>query len=441
MKQLKVLTTFEHRRIEITEKFSVIPENPTITRKQAEELEEVLKARKLNCCEFGASSVKFSQYVGIIRFSSWTLEILPKVDGINDQEQVRHYLVNMLKQTQNMSVKQFGVAGLNMKHNDLLEIYASIFCKNLIEQLRKGVIKQYQTQEDNLSVVRGRILLPQQIRMNLMHPEKVYCTFDEFCEDNAYNQLLKAALVILQKNIRTANTQQMIRELLFVFSEVTDVSVKRLLQQELLLTRLVIRFEDSFAIAKIILQGLNPDFSVGKQKFFTLLFDMNVLFEDFIAVSIRKLLGSKVQTQKPCKYLLKTDDGKQLFQMRPDVTYNKGKDWILDTKWKLINTQENKMNISQADLYQMLAYAVRYDCQNIILLYPHHSKMGQKTGVIQQFEMQGAQNVNISTLTVATIDLAQTNHKTFQRYVNEQLESMLDAIMNRNNTDINMAGT
>ena len=438
MKSLKVLTTFEYKRIEIADEFSSNSESPTITRRQAEELDEVLKARKLNCCEFGASSVKFSQYVGIIRFSDWTLEILPKVDGVNDQQQVRHYLVDMLKQTQKLPVKQFGVAGFNMKHNDLLEIYASIFCVNLTEQLRKGVIRQYQTKEDNLSVVRGRILLPQQIRMNFMHPEKVYCSFDEFCEDNAYNQLLKAALVILQKNVTTARVQQMIRELLFVFSEVNDKPVKTLLQQELLITRLVIRFEDSLAIAKIILQGLNPDFSVGKQKFFTLLFDMNVLFEDFIAVSIRKLLGRKVQSQKPCKSLLKTEDGKQLFLMRPDVTYNQGKDWILDTKWKLINSQERKMNISQADLYQMLAYAVRYGCQNIILLYPHHSKITQKAGVIKQFEMQGAQETIVATLTVATIDLAQSNHQGFQKNINQQLGNILGEVMHTHHDSVQM---
>lgn len=438
MKQLKVLTTFEYKRIEITDKFSANSDNPTITRRQAKELDEALKARKLNCCEFGASSVKFSQYVGIIRFADWTLEILPKVDGVSDQQQVRHYLVDMLKQTQKLPAKQFGVAGFTMQDNDLLEIYASIFCVNLTEQLRKGVIRQYQAQEDNLSVVRGRILLPQQVRMNFMHPEKVYCSFDEFCEDNAYNQLLKAALVILQKNVTTAKVQQMIRELLFVFSEVKDKPVKILLQQDLLITRLVIRFEDSLAIAKIILQGLNPDFSVGKQKFFTLLFDMNVLFEDFIAVSIRKLLGRKVQSQKPCKSLLKTGDGKQLFLMRPDVTYNKGKDWILDTKWKLINTQERKMNISQADLYQMLAYAVRYGCQNIILLYPHHSKIAQKAGVIKQFGMQGAQDTIVATLTVATIDLGSSNIQAFQKNINEQLGNMLGEVMHTNNDSVQM---
>lgn len=107
---------------------------------------------------------------------------------------------------------------------------------------------------------------------------------------------------------------------------------------------------------------------------------------------------------------------------------NKGKDWILDTKGKLINTQERKMNISQADLYQMLAYALRYGCQNIILLYPHHSRVGDKSGVIKQFEMQGSQGAAIATLTIATINLA-ANNRVFQKYIKEQLTNILAIVM------------
>lgn len=43
---------------------------------------------------------------------------------------------------------------------------------------------------------------------------------------------------------------------------------------------------------------------------------------------------------------------------------------IVDAKYKLILEDDEKLMISQADIYQMLAYSVRYKCNRICLVYP-----------------------------------------------------------------------
>ena len=61
------------------------------------------------------------------------------------------------------------------------------------------------------------------------------------------------------------------------------------------------------------------------------------------------------------------------FQLKPDIVVNSpDRRLILDTKWKcLINSVEDKKNnVSQADMYQMYAYATRYECKENVLLYP-----------------------------------------------------------------------
>jgi len=54
---------------------------------------------------------------------------------------------------------------------------------------------------------------------------------------------------------------------------------------------------------------------------------------------------------------------------------------ILDTKWKCLKSDEEdrKNGVSQADMYQMYAYAKRFDCNNTILLYPETADVIEKT--------------------------------------------------------------
>ncbi len=64
-------------------------------------------------------------------------------------------------------------------------------------------------------------------------------------------------------------------------------------------------------------------------------------------------------------------DKPKKFKLQPDIVINNGK-IIMDTKWKLLDLQKENQNISQADIYQMFAYASKYEnCEKVFLIYPH----------------------------------------------------------------------
>src|SRR3546814_15094173 len=52
---------------------------------------------------------------------------------------------------------------------------------------------------------------------------------------------------------------------------------------------------------------------------------------------------------------------------------------VIDTKWKRIapRIDDPKQGVSQADVYQMMAYAQLYHAPRLPLLYPHHSGLGR----------------------------------------------------------------
>lgn len=92
------------------------------------------------------------------------------------------------------------------------------------------------------------------------------------------------------------------------------------------------------------------------------------IFEDFIYGFINKHFPEqKAQYQKRSQFL--TDE--RVFQLKPDIFLKKS-NTIIDTKYKIRNLTEDikKAGVSQSDMYQMVSYALKYDSNNVIILYP-----------------------------------------------------------------------
>jgi hypothetical protein len=84
------------------------------------------------------------------------------------------------------------------------------------------------------------------------------------------------------------------------------------------------------------------------------------------------------------------------FALRPDIVINvNGRIIILDTKWKLLdNIPKYNYGISQADMYQMYAYAKKYNTEEVLLLYPKSQLMKELNAEIR-YESNDGVNVKI----------------------------------------------
>lgn len=127
----------------------------------------------------------------------------------------------------------------------------------------------------------------------------------------------------------------------------------------------------------MILNGSIGDNSKGKDFGFTLLFEMNYLYEEYIGVVLKEIMCEEedilVSTQEKSKYLLYNEKrDKEEISLKPDIViYKEGiPKIIIDTKWKR-GTRNGKENYSQGDVYQMYAYITSYkECEKCMLLYP-----------------------------------------------------------------------
>ena len=130
---------------------------------------------------------------------------------------------------------------------------------------------------------------------------------------------------------------------------------------------------------ELILYRHMPWSVAGQWRGISLLFPMEKLFERYVAASLsRALLPTAKLTEQAARLFLCDHDGGRMFQLQPDLLIeDRGMRWVLDTKWKRIDSQNrtDKYSLSQADFYQLFAYGQKYlqGRGELVLIYPRRA--------------------------------------------------------------------
>lgn len=338
---------------------------------------------------YGKNRLKARNYVGLIQTKSgFCLEILPKTfrtanenegfekhqDKINEAKDI---LLNMLKTLKNSPFKQSHISNLKTQNAHLLEVFVIMFLNELETLIKKGLKSDYIECEQNRKFLKGKLLFTQNLKHNFAHKERFFTASDEFSSDIAPNKLIKSTLLLLSTRNFSTKTNARIMQSRFVFDEISPsqnydkdfakcVNLRHFKAYELILLW-----------CKIFLKKQTFTAYQGSEKAFALLFDMNELFESFVAWHLKRYVAHeqceyKVKIQDTGKHLLLENDKENKFRIRPDIVgYKNNKaNFIADTKWKILNFSRNDYGVSQSDLYQIFAYLSKYQCQNGILIYP-----------------------------------------------------------------------
>lgn len=354
--------------------------------------------------------------VGVIAAQGCSLEILPKIEIIQEEgaerqnAAIRKRLIHMLAVALNLKIDMGRITDLDWQRDTLLEILIRIFCDKLTEAVRRGMPRRYLGHEDDLSALRGTLNVQRQFTRHAANPGRLACRFDELSQDIVLNHIMKAAVAHLLRMSRGAANQQRLRELAFVYAEISDVPVPALRWGEVIIDRTNRAWQDLLGMAQLFLRNQYQTTSSGSGQGTALLFEMNALFEEYVGRLVTLALAGtdfRVTLQGGRLFCLNSvDEDRALFQTKPDILIWQASQvvHVIDTKWKRISARvdDPKLGVSQGDVYQMMAYAHLYKAPKLTLLYPHHYALGTNEGVQAQFRITGQETL----VETASVDVA-----------------------------------
>lgn len=365
--------------------------------------------------------LKSNKFVGVIHFQDQTINLLPKIFHSNevktedDVKLINAHVLWWLSYCRKLKFPNY-LSGINSEKADFFEILIYLFSKYTKELLNSSIYQKYVEVENELSFVKGRINFITYINENLARGRnhKVNCTYDSFEMDNEFNQCIKFVSKMLLSASKDNQNKRNLSDILFLLDEVSDIAISSDVCKRMQFNPMFSSFETVRDYCVLFLENSISFNYKNDLKLFAFLLPMEYVFEDFIYGFIDKEIeGVNPKGQVSGTYL---DEAKN-FGLKPDLILDLGhKKIIADTKYKIVYSDDKdpKNGISQSDLYQMVAYAIRFDIQEIKLLYPNTVAMDCQQVATIKIKVTLADNKEITitahqlpiidnTITIATL--------------------------------------
>ena len=338
-----------------------------------EEYSDAMEFLKIGFRRNVGDIISVNNYVGLIQMENgYQVQVLPKIDFGNDPDsnhkETKRVFLRMLRTMRDFPSKVFNDANLKMDKMNLYEIFINMYLQEVRNLVKHGIKSSYISRENNLSFFKGKLVVNEHLKRNAVHGERFYVHYDEYLVDRAENRLVKATLLKLQSITSSAENQKEIRQLLTAFEMVNPSDNYQKDFSRIVIDRNTKDYDMLMRWSRVFL--LNKSFTTfsGGTNARALLFPMEKVFESYVAKQLKKTLADldwDISCQDKGYYLF---DSPRQFALRPDIviTREDGTKIIMDTKWKsLVEKPRINYGISQADMYQMYAYAKKYETSEI----------------------------------------------------------------------------
>jgi hypothetical protein len=212
-------------------------------------------------------NLKTQSFVGSIQIDQdLIIEILPKFirsESELDSKTIQKYrdtLLNMILLSDKRKFLSSTNTAIKSRSGELpmFETLIYFFADALTHELRQGFHGEYTKTTDNLSQMKGRLIIHEHLRLNMFNQAKLYVEFETFSIDNSLMQIFKASLRLLSKQHQIGSlTKQKINEAIYLLNDVSDIQVSLKDFETITFHRMNSRFEDQVWILF--------EFSINKQ--------------------------------------------------------------------------------------------------------------------------------------------------------------------------------
>lgn len=356
-----------------------------------------IKGMKVEACQDGSFNVRSTEnIVGYLRRGETSVIVSPSKCNAS-------HVLFMMGYAENPRMFQDGQVEFAEDYN-LLETFVSVFVRSATKAIERGMFRSYFTVEDDLTVVRGRIRMGEQMSRRFRLSPPIAVSFDEFTVDNQENRLIRSAIELASKMpIRNPETTRSLQFLRVMFSDVSIVEFDHAWLPQPSWNRLNEHLEYVVSLARRIIQNSSISLEHGASSSDEFIINMANVFEDFVVTAIReqlKLSRSEMPRANEIHPQLYLDEG-ELVRLKPDISRWEGSRCVAvgDVKYKPITDA----GVIHADIYQLLAYAVANGLPEASLIYamPKSEQVGLK--LLKTHKIAGAHtHINVFALDLTT---------------------------------------
>lgn len=240
------------------------------------------------------------------------------------------------------------------------ELMAAILSKGIATQIKRGLGKEYISQTETLSSLRGKLDITESIKTQTMLKKQMICTYDEFSVNGALNRIIKSTVVLLLKSDISAKRKKDLRKLMVYFGDVEVIDLHSV-NWNIRYNRNNQTYRMLISVCYLVVSGLLQTNSDGTTKMMDFLDEQRMcrLYEKFILEYYRKEYPKL--TVNPSQIPWQLDDGidAMLPIMQTDIMLSyQEKVLIIDAKYysNMTQTQFGVHTLHSGNLYQIFTY-------------------------------------------------------------------------------------
>jgi len=298
-------------------------------------------------------AISSNSYIGFANFDSFSVVVKPKVLMSPDS------LFGMINYAFDLDMKKLPEFSPRTDENYLVDVIIFSFIEQCKILFKKGLYKSYVTHQEDITFLRGKLLLKQHIQNVLHNRPKFACEFDELEYDNLENQITLFCLKHAYKITKNEELKKEIRKLIFQIS--TVVSEQFITGQEfkkIQYTRQNNHYKRVLELCKLIIDssGIVDFYSQQKHLVNAFFVDMNLIFEKFVANLFKDVFSDRYRVLEQKEKKVWSIDEKRKKGIRTDILLEnlryRMKKIVIDTKYK--------DDLHDSDLYQIGFYIHEY---------------------------------------------------------------------------------
>ena len=395
---------------------------------------------------FEADKIKPKNYIGFIKYENYSFYLYPKIceyeytsikqeyEEKKDKEtkqkltakrkQINQMLYLWLRYSDNNILPKIEASLDEIPDYDFMDFLIYSFAKYTSDLLSVSVYQHYEEISEETSFLKGKLNFNEYIKNSAMgKAHKFHCTYDSFEMNNKFNQIIKYTAKMLLNITDKDENKNYLNDIIFKLDEVDDVVCSYNDCEKVYINRFMDDFITVLDYCKLFLKNSVTFNDFGEFNNFAFLFRTELLFEDFITNFAKENIEDVVIKDQSIFQLDENDK----FHIKPDLIIENGQNKkIIDIKYKDIKDYNN---VSNADIYQCITYAVKCSSNDITLLYPVFNKNQKIDSVSIELAEMYKKSVDdgIITLHFGFVNCCPDtdNKKDLEKNIKEQLETII----------------